>query len=198
MKQYIRTSIVQDITQEPLSVRLKLAKDSDTSVRLLRRLIQDPDERIRFCIAENTKDSEILRELSKDTDPDVVESVALNEHTPKDALAEISNCELPYLRLCVAENGNTSLDTLNKLVKDSEFVVRCSAAGTLRRLYPLWFVTSAINRTSFECLRCEYVDDICHAVCPNCGADMSRRDLKLIGSNYEKVYQNIYYTESFR
>ena len=96
--------------------------------------LSDEDVVSRMTIATNTDDAEILRELSKDSDPDVRINVADNENTPEDVLRELANDF--WADFAVARNPNTPDDVLERLLEtflDSESPsTRCLVAENLR------------------------------------------------------------------
>lgn len=84
--------------------------------------------------AEDTEDPTILEKLSKDAEQLVRWGVAENTACPPEIL---DNLAVPtnnlFVRWAVAENNNTSNKTLQKLLNDTDKMVRKSAEANLRR-----------------------------------------------------------------
>lgn len=69
-----------------------------------------------------------LVKMSKDPNHKIREAVAMNYHTPKMTLWELSIDVEPSVRECVARNPYTSLGVLLELAEDSSERVRASIA----------------------------------------------------------------------
>jgi hypothetical protein len=91
--------------------------------------ISDEDVVSRMTIATNTDDAEILRELSKDPEPNVRINVADNENTPEDVLRELATDD--WVDFAVARNPNTPIDVLETLMESEDSSVRRSVAENL-------------------------------------------------------------------
>ena len=95
------------------------------------KLIEDKmtyNEKVELAKDPNTP-KEVLKNLSKDEDLDIRESVAKNPNTPIDILTTLSKDKNWYVRKCVALNSNTPIDILTTLSKDTDFDVRFGVAG---------------------------------------------------------------------
>lgn len=65
-----------------------------------------------------------IRELAKDKNPKIRESVALGCHTPEDVMWDLAKDKDEGVRVCVARNETTPCDILRYLSKDKSETVR--------------------------------------------------------------------------
>ena len=100
-------------------------KDPD----LLRQLSKDKDKEIRIAVASNSYTPvEVLRELSRDTNEGVRMYLAKNTNTPVDILEKLSKDKNEYVRKFVASNSNCPIKILKYLADDRE------SGGTQRQV----------------------------------------------------------------
>ena len=86
----------------------------------------------RVCLAEELKDADSLRALSKvGGDLNVRLALAENDHTPADVLDKLSDDEDAEVRYWVVENANTTKNTIIKLAEDKNSEVRKKAREKL-------------------------------------------------------------------
>ena len=79
-------------------------------------------------LARNTKDPDVLDELSKHEESWVRYWVAVNRNTKPETLDYLSRDEYYGVRGCVTLNHNTKTETLDVLSRDKSPYVRCLVA----------------------------------------------------------------------
>jgi len=114
------------------SIRNAVASNPSTTLPLLEKLYKGSSYDVRRYIADNPNVSvELLRKMSE-SEPDITEdyygmcsAIAANEKTPSDILEKLSTSRNGYVRAYVAENPNTSLDVLRRmLINDKNYWVQ--------------------------------------------------------------------------
>ncbi|MGB5636857.1 MAG: HEAT repeat domain-containing protein, partial [Waterburya sp.] len=148
LAQYPKTSLA---TLEQLSkhenheVRLEVAANSNTSIEVLKELLNDPGERVRLAAENNPTMSEyqgalklqaadtkasknILKKLAKHQNYEVRQEVAKNTTTPTDVLISLAEDDNEKVRLAVATNSNTTIEVLGNLAEDDNEKVRLAIA----------------------------------------------------------------------
>ena len=110
-------------------LRLVVAKNPNTTVEVLNGLAEDQNEKVRQAVAENPNTSvETLKSFVNDK-AIFRQAIALNPNLPEDVLDILSNDTEDNVRLNVAKNPNTSLETLKSLYElDSSASVGGAAA----------------------------------------------------------------------
>ena len=78
----------------------------------------------RMVLAECSSDSRILEDLSRDENPSVRRTVAMNPDTPVETLHNLATDENGLVRWAVSRNESTPVGTLEVLANDEENGVR--------------------------------------------------------------------------
>ena len=124
MSKYIKAAI-SDMSDEPIEVRLELARNSNTPAATLETLANDPSEDVRQAVAYNPNTSkESLKKLAEDDSVSVRYTVANNPNTPIDTLVQFAKDSSSTIRANVAANYNTPIDVLRALGEDPNWDVR--------------------------------------------------------------------------
>ena len=106
----------------------QISLNNTTDVNLLVESSSSEDNRIRAQVAQNPNTPvEILSQLALDSDINVRQIVARSPIATAKILSEMSNDNW-RVRVCVAENPNTPVETLTKLKDDKEDSVRICVA----------------------------------------------------------------------
>ena len=124
----------------PVDVLIKLANDEEYSVveiaiknpnwnsKLEKEVSSLPLDKLsssaRLGLALNTKDINLLKQLSEYEDSTAQKGVAYNPNCPEDVLEKLANHKYYEVRRAVAENPNTPVDALRKLAKDEVNFIR--------------------------------------------------------------------------
>lgn len=119
MRQQLLKANAADPVAQFLSPRLTEAK-----IHRLVRMSKDPNYKIREAVAMNYHTPKItLQELSTDSVPSVRECVARNPYTSLGVLLELANDKSERVRASIAYNTSTPRETLQKLAEDESPVV---------------------------------------------------------------------------
>jgi hypothetical protein len=110
---------------------LKLAKDANTPVEVLRVLSTDEYSDVRYYVTHNPNTPvEVLEALSTDKDSWVRSSVARNPNTPVEVLKILSTDGYYDVQCAVTRNPNTPVEVL-KILSTDESLVRYAVARNL-------------------------------------------------------------------
>ena len=133
----IKSIMDSDAPQQPKALIAKLKSGEGTKQDYLtvfhNTLNLDAESLNAFKYAvrnglQNTKNTELLVELSTDSDKDVRYNVVRNPNTPPGVLARLSTDSDRDVRYGAAGNPNTPPEALARLSTDSDSDVRCSVA----------------------------------------------------------------------
>jgi hypothetical protein len=121
--------LAKDKSHTSKYLRERVAKNPNTTVEVLNSLAKDEEPKVRLNVAENPNTSvETLKSFVNDK-AIFRQAVALNPNLPEDVLDFLSNDTEDKVRLNVAKNPNTSLETLKSLYEtDSHASVGGAAA----------------------------------------------------------------------
>lgn len=110
-------------------LRERVAKNPNTTVEVLNSLAKDEEPKVRQAVAENPNTSiETLKSFVNDK-AIFRQAVALNPNLPPDVLDILSNDTEENVRLNVAKNPNTSLETLKSLYETDAYASVGGAAA---------------------------------------------------------------------
>ena len=105
-----------------------VAKNKNASINLLKDLIRRKDEDVLQAISKNPVTPDALLRDILEISPNIAASVADNENLSTNALTILSKDKRPEVRQRVAVNPNTSKDTLILLSNDEDDTVRSFVA----------------------------------------------------------------------
>ncbi len=126
--------------------RIIAAKNRNTPIKMLTKLLEDEHIYIRYTVAENPSTpvklshsiamnpdtpAAVLEELSRDDDSEVRRYVSDNTSTPATALEKLAKDVCGVVRWEVALNSNTPIPTLEILANDAKARVRKAARNAL-------------------------------------------------------------------
>lgn len=98
---------------------------TDSKIRRLRLLAQNPNPKIRESVASSHHTpNDVFTDLAHDPDPGVRGCVARNENTPCDVLRELAHDESEQVRGWVAVNYYVPNDSMTGLAHDPSPTVR--------------------------------------------------------------------------
>lgn len=123
-----------DITMamEETHVRLVLAGNPHTSLTALSKLVEDPRERVRSRVAENSRIGEDLQlKLAKDSQPEVRASLCENINLAPSVLELLAKDESEDVRLAASKSPRATAHLLNELAGDANVFVAASAQESL-------------------------------------------------------------------
>lgn len=137
--------------------RMQVAANPNTPPQTLAQLAKDTSKLVKMLVAENANTPEsalvemakiegvdvkmrlaernnkqVLLRLAYDRNKKVKLLIAKNPHAPQKALAKLAGEDYVDIRISVARNPATSQETLQKLSKDSEEVIRKYAQEQLQ------------------------------------------------------------------
>ncbi|BBM83871.1 YceK/YidQ family lipoprotein [Candidatus Uabimicrobium amorphum] len=138
--------------------RMSVAANPNTPPQTLSQLAKDPSNLVKMLVAENPntpekalvemaksegldvkvrlaerKNKPVLLRLAYDRNKKVKLLISKNTHAPQKALAKLAEEDYVDIRISVARNPATSKETLQKLTKDSEEVIRKYAQEQLNK-----------------------------------------------------------------
>ena len=121
------------IGSNPIEKRIKLAELNIEQV--LEALADDWCVEVRIKVARNPNTTvSVLERLAKDKDWQVRYEVAENPSTPAGVLKILADDENWNVRYLVAENPNTPISVLERLAKDKERIIRRAVAKRKKKL----------------------------------------------------------------
>lgn len=119
-------------TNEEMHIRLVLAGNPHTSEVALKKLADDPNERVRSRLAENAKlPLEIFLKLVVDPSSEVRSSVGENPNAPEEVFELLAKDTNDDVRLALSENSVLPTHLLKALAADDNMFVASSAQKTL-------------------------------------------------------------------
>lgn len=122
-------------SNEELHIRLVLAGNPHTSEVALKKLSDDPSERVRSRVAENANlPLEIFLKLVTDSSIDVRTSIGENPNAPDEILELLSKDSSDDVRLALSTNSAIPLRLLTVLSEDDNMFVASSAKRTLESI----------------------------------------------------------------
>ncbi|PZM84373.1 MAG: hypothetical protein DKT66_06975 [Candidatus Melainabacteria bacterium] len=122
-------------SNEELHIRLVLAGNPHTSEVALKKLSDDPSERVRSRVAENANlPLEIFLKLVTDSSIDVRTSIGENPNAPDEILELLSKDSSDDVRLALSTNSAIPLHLLTVLSEDDNMFVASSAKRTLESI----------------------------------------------------------------
>ena len=97
---------------------------TESKIRRLRLLAQDPNPKIRESVASShNAPTDVLAALARDADEGVRACLARNEHVPVDLLRGLCADESETVRGWIAVNHRTPSDVLDSLGRDSSEII---------------------------------------------------------------------------
>ena len=156
---YIASSVLP-VADEDYNVQIEIA-DETTDVRLLTRLAQSKYWTVREAVAGNPATPvNILEELAHDCEG-VCEAVAANSSTPPEVLSILAKSYYSSVRLAVAMNPHTPIETLYNLANHWDARVATQAHKNIR-LRSVNSATATIDNLDDETLEqvCKYSSDM--------------------------------------
>ena len=127
MKRYI-TADIGYLQDEPVGVRVEVAKSHNLRQTTMQRLLHDPEYLVRVTLARNSSiPEEVVVELSKDNDAVVRRFAAKHPNIPQERMLQMVNDDL-YVRCYLAQNENAPAELLEYLSHDTAPMVRESVA----------------------------------------------------------------------
>ena len=157
MKRYIK-SVVSNILDEDLDTRREIAKDTHTSLDVLRTLMSDSDYQVRHKVASNPNTTpDMLDVLVFDSSSWVRQSAAFqykDKYTiPVDTLTKMANHADTYLRYTASQCDSLGIELLFSLLNDNCYDVSRTSRKTIKRLAeqtstPVSTLEYIINHTS--------------------------------------------------
>src|SRR5690606_19763523 len=135
------TAFAEAVEKHGLEAAVRRASESDRRwgaqhtyrVDILLILAQDADDDVRYYVALNAHTpAEALSALAQDADTNVRCCVASNAHTPVETLSALAQDAVVSVRRCVALNAHTPAEVLATLAQDADTNVRSIAQDRLR------------------------------------------------------------------
>jgi hypothetical protein len=125
LEQKLGLSRQQYLKADSIDSKEYLAQNTKTSPEVLKQLSKDNDPDVRWAVARNpSTPPEVLLQLSKDRKKEVRQAVAQNTKTPPEVLTQLSRDIDDDIRYEVAKNLNTPSEVLTQLSKDPDLRYR--------------------------------------------------------------------------
>lgn len=124
MKQYIRSDLLFDVLEKPITEQVKLASDKNTNPNVLLALADSNNLGVLMDLVQNPKvPSGVLYSLAEEQ-PQLLSRIAGNPNIPQDLLRELASSSDAYVRYVIATNKSTPIDILQQLADDPDANVR--------------------------------------------------------------------------
>ncbi|MBA3993936.1 MAG: hypothetical protein C0469_10450 [Cyanobacteria bacterium DS2.3.42] len=122
-------------TNDEVQIRMVLAGNPHTSSVALKKLAEDPNERVRSRVAENASlPLELFRSLVMDPSIEVRSSIGENPNAPEEIFELLTKDASDDVRLALSVNSILPLHLLKVLADDDNMYVASNAQKTLKTL----------------------------------------------------------------
>ncbi len=119
-------------SKDEVHVRLVLAGNPHTSAAAMKKLADDPSEKVRSRLAANARlPEDLFHHLAKDASEEVRISVGENPNAPDKILELLAKDSSEDVRLAISANSQLPAHLLKALTEDDNMYVASSAKKTL-------------------------------------------------------------------